>query len=161
MMLLLGLIFVVVGVNIYQSLKRRIVERTEEIGILKALGARPESVQAVFVLEGLLIGIVGATIGTLLGLLVSENVNETFQVAEALVNGVGRMFQWVMQSVGSGRHFALFSPTYFYLDEVPSRVLFPEVLGIFLFAVLSSTLAAYVASVRTARIRPAAVFRFE
>lgn len=161
MMLLLGLIFVVVGVNIYQSLKRRIVERTEEIGILKALGARPESVQAVFVLEGVLIGLVGATIGTLLGLLISENVNETFQLAEALVNGIGRMFQWVMQSVGRGSRFALFSPTYFYLEEIPSRVLFPEVLGIFLFAVLSSTLAAYVASVRTARIRPAAVFRFE
>ena len=33
MMLLVGLIFVVVGVNIYQSLRRSVVERTEEIGI--------------------------------------------------------------------------------------------------------------------------------
>ena len=161
MMLLLGLIFVVVGVNIYQSLKRRIVERTEEIGILKAVGARPRSVQAVFVLEGLLIGLVGGTIGTVFGLLVSENVNELFRLAESLINSIALIGTRLLQSVSRSARFELFSPTYFYLEEVPSRVLFPEVLGIFLFAVLSSTVAAYVASVRTARIRPAAVFRYE
>jgi lipoprotein-releasing system permease protein len=161
MMLLLGLIFVVVGVNIYQSLKRSVVERTEEIGILKAIGAPPRAVQAVFVLEGLLIGIVGGTIGTILGLAITENVNEIFRLAELVLNFLSGAYQWMVQSVGHGGRISLFSPTYFYLEEIPSRVLFPELLGIFIFAVASSTLAAYVASTRSARIRPAAVLRYE
>lgn len=161
MMLLLGLIFVVVGVNIYQSLKRSIVERTEEVGILKAVGAPPGAMQAVFVLEGLFIGLAGGVIGVVLGLLVCENVNEIFRLAEVAVNGVTQAYRWVASSVSPGVRFQLFSPTYFYLEEIPARVLFPEVLGIFVFAVASSTVAAYVASTRTARIRPAAVLRYE
>lgn len=166
MMLLIGLIFVVVGVNIYQSLRRSVVERTEEIGVLKALGASPASLQFVFVLEGLWIGLAGAAIGTAAGLALSFNINGVFGAAEIIVNGVLDATAWLVglfvpgqRSVPGG--FSIFSPAYFYLDSVPAVVIVREVVGIALFALLSSVVAAVAASRRITGIVPAEVLRYE
>ncbi len=166
MMLLIGLIFVVVAVNIYQSLRRSVAERTEEIGVLKAIGAPPLPLQLVFVLEGLWIGLFGGFIGLGLGLLVSLNINELFGLAEIVVNAVVYAGQWVVGLVsgsdaGATGAFSIFSPAYFYLDEVPAVIVPVEVLAIVTFAVLSATIAAWVASRRVSSIAPAAVLRYE
>ncbi|MFP4549307.1 MAG: ABC transporter permease [Spirochaetales bacterium] len=167
MMMLVGLIFVVVAVNIYQSLRRSVVERTEEIGVLKAIGARPGPLQLVFVFEGALIGLAGAAIGTTLGLLISSNINELFAAAEFLVNAITVAGDWIVAvlrgesaSTAAGG-FSLFSPSYFYLDRVPAVVVTGELVGIFLFAFFSATIAAYAASRRVSRITPAEVLRYE
>ena len=60
-----------------------------------------------------------------------------------------------------GDSFAIFSPRYYYLTEVPSQVLLPETVLIFLFAVISSGGAAYAASKRISSIRPSEVLRYE
>ena len=166
MMLLIGLIFVVVGVNIYQSLRRSVVERTEEIGVLKALGASAGSLQFVFVLEGLMIGLAGAILGTALGLLLSFNINAVFAGAEAVVNGVLGAVGWIVglfapaqRGVNGG--FSIFSPAYFYLDSVPATVVAGEVLGVALFALVSAVVAAVAASRRISGIIPAEVLRYE
>ncbi len=160
MMLLVGLIFVVVGGNIYQSLRRSVVERTEEIAVLKALGAPPRSIRTVFTLEGLMIGLLGGVIGVALGLLVSENVNGVFALAEWTVNAVGSILQLLGGVMGEGQ-FTIFSPAYFYITEVPTRAVLWETAGVFLFALVSATAAAYFASFRVARIKPAEVLRNE
>jgi lipoprotein-releasing system permease protein len=160
MMLLVGLIFVVVGANIYQSLRRSVVERTEEIAVLKALGAPPQSIRTVFTLEGLMIGLLGGVIGVALGLLVSENVNGVFAIAERVVNGIAATLQFLGGGIGEGE-FTIFSPAYFYITEVPTEAVLWETLGIFLFAAGSATAAAYFASFRVARIKPAEVLRNE
>ncbi|MFW5689223.1 MAG: ABC transporter permease [Spirochaetota bacterium] len=167
MMLLVGLIFVVVAVNIYQSLRRSVAERTEEIGVLKALGADPVPLQLVFVFEGLWIGLAGALIGLGLGLAVSLNINALFAAAEVAVNTFASLVEWFVGLLsGGGRAaagagFSLFSPAYFYLDEVPAVVVPAEVAGIVVFAVCSATVAAWVASRRVASITPAEVLRYE
>jgi lipoprotein-releasing system permease protein len=165
MMLLIGLIFVVVGVNIYQSLRRSVVERTEEIGVLKALGSGPLPIQLVFVVEGLWIGIAGAVIGTMIGLLISTNVNQVFALVEVVVNGAIGALDWLAARMRPGNpttgRFSIFSPAYFYLDEVPSIVYLGEAIGVFLFATLSATIAAFFASRRVSAITPAQVLRFE
>ena len=166
MMLLIGLIFIVVGVNIYQSLRRSVVERTEEIGVLKAVGAAPLPLQLVFVFEGLWIGLAGGILGMAAGLLVSLNINGLFRAAELVINGLASIGQWLISIVtGDGAvvpgSFTIFSPAYFYLEEVPAVVVPAEVAGIVLFAVLSATAAAYVASRRVSSIAPAEVLRYE
>jgi lipoprotein-releasing system permease protein len=60
-----------------------------------------------------------------------------------------------------GQELSFFSPAYFYLSEVPTRVLLSEALLISGFALLSTTLAAYFASKRVATIKPAEVLRYE
>ncbi len=166
MMLLVGLIFVVVAVNIYQSLRRSVVERTEEIGVLKALGAPPLPLQLVFVVEGLMIGLAGGLSGLGLGLAVSLNINGIFRAAEFVVNAAAGAGQWIASlfaagGADGGATFSIFNPAYFYIEEVPAVVVPVEVAGVVLFAVASATVAAYAASRRVSSIAPADVLRYE
>lgn len=65
--LILFLIVVVAAFNIVSTLVMVVVERTSEIGILKSMGMTDRKILHIFVIQGLWIGIIGATMGTLLG----------------------------------------------------------------------------------------------
>ncbi|MFO8172958.1 MAG: FtsX-like permease family protein, partial [Gemmatimonadota bacterium] len=67
MAVILFLIVVVAAFNIVSTLVMVVVDRTREIGILKSMGLTNRGVLHVFVLQGLWIGFIGATVGTLLG----------------------------------------------------------------------------------------------
>ncbi len=67
--LILSLIVMVASLNIVGMLILVVVTRSREISILRAMGASTHKVRAVFMLEGLLIGVVGTVLGTGLGLL--------------------------------------------------------------------------------------------
>jgi lipoprotein-releasing system permease protein len=159
MMLLVGLIFAVVGVNIYHAMRRSVAERMEDIALLKAVGGGAEEIRSAFVLDGLAIGGGGALAGLLLGLLVAVNVNEVFGLVEAVANAAAAL--WSRVSGLSGGDFRVFSPQYFYLMEVPVRVLFPETLFVVAAAVASAAGAAGAAASRVASLEPAEVLRYE
>jgi lipoprotein-releasing system permease protein len=65
--LILFLIVVVAAFNIVSTLVMVVADRTREIGILKAMGMTDRGILRVFVMQGAWIGIVGTTLGTLLG----------------------------------------------------------------------------------------------
>jgi lipoprotein-releasing system permease protein len=65
---IIGLIIAVAAINISTMLILVVVERRRDIAILNALGAKRSGVMLVFVIEGAIVGIVGALIGTVLGL---------------------------------------------------------------------------------------------
>lgn len=159
MMLLVGLIFLVVGVNIYHSMRRNVAERMEDIAVLKALGGSAEELTRSFMLDGLAVGVAGALSGALLGLLLAVNINGVFHIVETAVNGAlglaARLFG------GGGSAFSIFSPQYFYLMEVPVRVLFPETCFVVAAAIGSSVAAAWSAASRVSSFDPAEVLRYE
>jgi lipoprotein-releasing system permease protein len=159
MLALVGIIFVVVGFNTYHALRRAVLERTEDIAVLKALGVPPRQLQEVFVSEGFVVGLVGAIAGTALGLLLAGNINEVFSAVEAVVNAL----LGLVARIGGGDNgvFAIFSPMSFYLVKVPSRVLPREAFFVAFLAVFSCTFAAYAASRAVSRFRPAEVLRHE
>jgi lipoprotein-releasing system permease protein len=164
MMLLVGLIFVVVGFNVYHSLRRTVFEKMEEIAVLKAIGVPPLEIQGIFVLEGLLIGCAGAAAGLLLGLLLSVNIDAVFAVVETFVNAAlaaGSAVLSPLFPVEGGGGFSSFSPMYFYLTSVPSRVLPREAFLVVFFALLACGGAAWAASRAVSRFRPAEVLRNE
>ena len=67
--LILSLIVMVASLNIVGTLILVVLTRSREISILRAIGASSRQICAVFMLEGLLIGLVGTTFGTILGLI--------------------------------------------------------------------------------------------
>ncbi len=156
MMVLVGLIFLVVGVNIHQSMRRSILERTEEIALLKSAGARLEDIRRVFILDGLAKGAAGAGLGLALGLLIATNINEVFALASQVLNALSSL----LAGKGGG-DYSVFSPRYFYLMEVPVRLLFPEILFVAAAAMASTALAAAAASTRVAGLDPAELLRYE
>lgn len=165
MMFLIGLIFIVVGFNIWNSLRRMVYERIEEIGILKAIGSSPGEIQYIFIIEGFLIGFLGGLFGMILGLLVANHINEIFDITVMIVNGCLAACEFLLTPfiglIALGRLTSPFSPDVFYLKEVPSEVLLFESVIIFLFALCSSVGAAFIASRKVAGVKPVAVMRYE
>ncbi len=162
MYLLLGLVFIVVGFNIYYSMKRIVYEKTEDIAIFRAFGEKLKNIRLIFILSGFITGIVGAFLGVLLGLFVSVNINEVFVFFEFLANGILSILSLFLGffdlSIGNGE-VALFSPVYFYLVRIPVRLYFSEVLFIIAFAVGISVVSAFLASVAVNKIRIAEIFK--
>jgi lipoprotein-releasing system permease protein len=161
MFVVLGLIFIVVGLNIFQAQRRSVLERREEIGLLRAVGAPDRAVRLVFVWDGFIIGFTGATLGVILGLLIAFHITAFFTFLEGMVNGLFGILNGLSGSFGGAAEFAIFSPAVFYIKEIPSRVIPHEVFLIFMFGFLSALLAAWFASGRVSRIRPAEVLRYE
>jgi lipoprotein-releasing system permease protein len=120
--------------------------------MLAALGAPRRSVEAVFLLEGVMIGVLGVAIGGTVGLAIAYNVNEIFGVLVRLAE--------LVAGAGAGR-FAWFSPAYFYIESVPVRVLPLELVLTGAGALGAAVAAAYVAARRTIELRPAEILREE
>ncbi|MDR3138281.1 MAG: ABC transporter permease [Treponema sp.] len=163
MFVLLGLIFIVVGLNIFQAQRRAVLERREEIGLLRALGAADRAVRLIFIWDGFIIGFTGATAGTALGLLIAFRISAFFTLLEGLINGFIGMVNGIAGFFGGAYvgEFAVFSPAVFYIKEIPSRVIPQEVFLIFMFGFLSALLAAWFASGKISQTRPAEVLRYE
>jgi lipoprotein-releasing system permease protein len=161
MFILVGLIFIVVGLNIFQAQRRSVLERREEIGLLRAVGAGDLSVRLVFVWDGFLIGLFGAGAGTVLGLLIAGNIPFFFSAVEGLINRCKDLINYLSGSLSGTGNFAVFSPTVFYIKEIPSRIIPGEVFLIFMFGFLSALAAAWFASGRVSRTKPAEVLRDE
>lgn len=67
--LALGIIIIIAAFNIISSLVMAVNDKVREIGILRAMGATRRGILRIFILEGMLIGIAGSLMGTILGLL--------------------------------------------------------------------------------------------
>ncbi|MCL2759646.1 MAG: ABC transporter permease [Treponema sp.] len=163
MFILVGLIFIVVGLNIFQAQRRAVLQRREEIGLLRAVGGTERAVRFVFVFDGAIIGLTGASLGLLFGLTIALNIQQFFLLVENVVNFFINILNTAAVFLGTDMagNFAVFSPTIFYIKEIPSRVLPLEVFMIYMFGFLSAVLAAWYASRKAAKVQPAEVLRYE
>jgi len=163
MFILVGLIFIVVGLNIFQAQRRAVLEHREEIGLLRAVGGGESAVRLIFVFDGAIVGFTGAAAGLVLGLLVASDISAFFTVIESIVNFFIYIINGIAGIFGAGYlgKFAFFSPAVFYVKEIPTRIIPREAVIIFLFGFLSALLAAWFASRKVSRIRPAEVLRYE
>ncbi len=159
LMLLVFFIFVVVAVNIYNAMRRSVYERREEISLLSALGGTKRNIQAVFILQGFLIGSVGSLIGLLLGMLICVRIDIVFEVFADLTY----LLKYIFLQLVSPQTADLLSPNsvYNYYATIPARIVFEEVEWITLFGVLSALIASWLASVRVLKIPVAEVLRDE
>jgi lipoprotein-releasing system permease protein len=84
MFLLLGMIMVVASFSIVATLVMMIMEKSSDIAILKAMGARDESIERIFAIEGMLIGLVGTLLGVVAGIAVVARIGWVQEQVEAL-----------------------------------------------------------------------------
>ena len=138
------LIFVVVAVNIFNSMRRLVFERKEEIAVLSALGAFAKEVQAVFVLQGATVGLWGALAGLVLGVALSKNMKAVFtflgRAQFALEYAMASLFK------SGSEHLVTENPMFAVYARIPSRLFASETVLIFLFGVLSSLVSSWLAS---------------
>lgn len=143
MFIILTLIVLVAAFGIASTLFMVVMEKTRDIAILKSMGATGSSIMKIFVLEGLIIGIIGTILGVASGLLVALNL-------EPIINVIQRI---------TGQNF--FSKDIYYLDHFPSLVVRSDVILISVTAILISFLATLYPAWQASRMLPAEALRYE
>ena len=143
MFIILTLIVLVAAFGIASTLFMVVMEKTRDIAILKTMGARSSSIMKIFVLEGLIIGVVGTALGVVSGLLISFNL-------EPIINLVQKV---------TGKNF--FSKEIYYLDHFPSHVVMSDVLIISITAIVISFVATLYPAWQASRMLPAEALRYE
>lgn len=70
MFIILTLIILVAAFNIASALIMMVMEKTKDIAVLKAMGATNKSIRRIFIIKGMIIGVMGTIIGTLSGIVI-------------------------------------------------------------------------------------------
>lgn len=83
-----GAILLVAAFGIYNIISTVVYEKTRDIAILKSLGLAERDIQAIFVIEGLIVGLLGAMVGALVGLGLIELLAQIrFQSGGGVIRG--------------------------------------------------------------------------
>jgi lipoprotein-releasing system permease protein len=120
-----------------------VVEKTRDIGILKSLGASNMGVLQIFLTYGLLLGMIGAGIGTLMGLAITVNINE--------------IEQFLARSTGQD----IFPRDVYYFDRIPTEIQPMAIALVNLGSVGIAVLFSILPALRAAFLHPVRALRFE
>ncbi len=140
---LIGLVFVVVAFNVFHGMRRRVQERRQEIGVLRALGATPTMLRLAYAVEAAAGGVIGVACGLAVGLAIADNLAALLRVTESATNALLALARHFAVTPAAPR--ALPSAALFQLERVPNRVLLHEAVltcAVALGAGLTATLAA-------------------
>src|SRR2546426_12246963 len=66
-MITIGLIVMVAALNIVATLIMMVLEKTRDIAILLSMGATKDNIRRIFILQGVIIGAIGTTVGVVVG----------------------------------------------------------------------------------------------
>jgi lipoprotein-releasing system permease protein len=141
--ILLFLIIAVAGFGILATFFMIVVEKTRDIGTLKALGASGRGVSSIFLSYGLLLGFVGSGAGLVGGLLFVDNINSIARVVETITG----------QEV--------FDPTVYYFTEIPTIIEPLTLVWVMIGAVGIAVMSSVLPAIRAARMHPVQALRFE
>jgi lipoprotein-releasing system permease protein len=143
MFLILMLIVIVAAFNIVSSLVMLVKDKSRDIAVLRTFGVSRRSMMKIFILSGTSIGVIGAALGTVLGVIVA-----------IYIEPIRKFFQWA-----TGRD--LFPAELYYLSELPSKLEWMTVVGIAVLAIALAFLATIYPAWRAANTDPVEVLRNE
>ena len=141
--ILLFMIIAVAGFGILATFFMIVVEKTRDIGILKALGAPSRGVMSIFLSYGMSLGLVGTGVGVVIGLLFVAYINKIAAV------------------VGYVTGQEVFDPEFYYFSEIPTMVSPTMVVLVGMGAILIAVLASVLPALRAARLHPVEALRYE
>ncbi len=143
MFFLLIFISIVAAFGITNTLITIAVQKTAEIGLLKAIGFPSGRVMTIFLWLGLIEGILGATLGLGLGLTALHYRND--------------LMHWISNTFG----MEIFPKGLYLLSEIPARIMPGDITVVMALVVLICTLAGLVPAHRAARLDPVSALRYE
>ncbi len=143
MFVILTLIVAVAAFNIISTLVMVVTDKQADIAVLRTIGASPGSIMKIFIIQGVVIGVVGIVLGVIGGVWLASNV-------ETLVPAIEEFF-----------HVKFLSPDVYYISELPSDMHWEDVLIISFVAFMFCLLATLYPAWRAAKTHPAEALRYE
>jgi lipoprotein-releasing system permease protein len=139
------LIFVVIvaAFGIMSTLITSTVQKTREIGLLKALGARMSQIMWIFLAQGMIVGFFGTLIGLTSGIALVQYRNEVRDFLSATL------------------HVELFPAAVYQFAEIPAEIVPHDVLVICVSGFLICSIAAIIPAYFAARLDPVKALRYE
>ncbi|NQU02953.1 MAG: FtsX-like permease family protein, partial [Syntrophaceae bacterium] len=143
MFIILSLIVLVAAFSIITSLIMSVMEKTRDIAVLKSMGATARSIMKIFMIQGLIIGAIGTTLGCITGITVALNLEKLTAFIENLFG-----FKVLPQDV-------------YYLSDLPSQVNYGDVTLIVIITAVICFLASIYPSWNASKLDPAEALRYE
>ncbi|MBI5890415.1 MAG: lipoprotein-releasing ABC transporter permease subunit [Nitrosomonadales bacterium] len=143
MFIILSLIVLVAAINIVSTLVMAVTDKQADIAILRTLGASPRSIMQIFMVQGMLIGLIGVALGMVSGVLLALNIGTIVPFIENLF----------------GVHFL--AKEFYYITELPSDLQKGDVLVVAGMSFLISLFATLYPSWRASKVQPAEALRYE
>lgn len=158
-MLIMILIALVAVVNIASALVMLVMERRNEIAILKSVGGSAKGITFSFLVAGVCCGIAGVVIGMPIGILCSLNANKIVIFMEKLIN-LAAKFIYILKgnSADSFYSIKLMDPAY-YLSEIPIDISFNQLALISVSVILLSLLVSIIPAIKAGKEKPLDILR--
>jgi lipoprotein-releasing system permease protein len=143
MFIILLFIIAVAAFNLVSSLVMTVTDKQADIAILRTLGASPNTITSIFIIQGLIIGLVGTMLGVVGGIVLSLN-------APSIVHFLEKTF-----------HTQFISASVYFIDYLPSKLDWHNVLHVSLASIAMSLIATIYPALRAAKIQPAEALKYE
>ncbi|RKX30353.1 MAG: ABC transporter permease [Verrucomicrobia bacterium] len=143
MFFLLIFITVVAAFGITNTLITLAVQKTREIGLMKALGFPSGTIMRIFLWQGWISGVIGTGLGLALGLMALDYRNEILRFLSARLG------------------LDLFPKELYRLSEIPARTSLEDLVTVIVAVLVICTLAGVIPAYRAARQDPARALRYE
>jgi len=143
MFVILTLIVAVAAFNIVSTLVMLVTDKQADIAILRTLGLSARAVMGVFIVQGLVVGMVGILAGVAGGVWLASNV------------------QWIVQSIERAFSVEFLPADVYYISELPSSLEAGDVVAITLVSFVLCALATLYPAWKASRTKPAEALRYE
>jgi lipoprotein-releasing system permease protein len=143
MFILLSLVVAIAAFNLVSSQVMLVQDKQADIAILRTLGLSPGQVMQVFMVQGLVIGLVGVALGVVFGVLLSQNLSVLVHLVESFTGN------------------ELMPADVYYISGVPTVVDVRDVLTVTAVAIAMCLLATVYPAWRAAKTNPVEALRYE